>query len=83
MFTAGFLPSRQRKVLYAIPGWGIFLRMDGPTVVRLPAEAACVDAVQQAVATNEMQQAAAAAWMTASEPEVPAAYPVGGSPDSL
>jgi hypothetical protein len=45
--------------------------------------AARVAAVQQAVTVNEMQQAAAAAWMTASEPEAPAANPVGGRPDTL
>jgi hypothetical protein len=44
---------------------------------------ACRDAVAAAVATNSDQQASAGRWMTASEPEAPAAYPVGGSPDTL
>jgi hypothetical protein len=45
--------------------------------------AAARDAVQAAIANNEMQQQAAAAWMTASEPEAPAASPVGGDPGTL
>jgi hypothetical protein len=44
---------------------------------------ACRDAVAAAVATNSDQQASAGRWMTATEPEAPAGYPVGGSPDTL
>jgi len=41
---------------------------------------ACRDAVAAAVATNSDQQASAGRWMTASEPEAPAAYPVAAAP---
>jgi hypothetical protein len=41
------------------------------------------DAVAAAVATAAEQQRQVQVWMDASEPEAPAAYPVGGSPDTL
>jgi len=44
---------------------------------------ACRDAVAAAVVVGAEQQASAGRWMTASEPEAPAANPVGGDPGTL
>ena len=52
----------------------------GPSALTSPEAilAACVDAVQQAVAVNAMQQQSAKVWMTASEPATFPATIVGG-----